>query len=84
MEKILKRINKGDASVADIDLLLDICNNIEGNTVCALGEAAAWPVRGFVTKFRGEFEAKVRDKREFLAKNITHGKRSEDLIEISE
>lgn len=74
MEKILKRLIKGDATVADLDLLLSVCDNIEGNTICALGDAAAWPVRGFIQKFRPEFEAKVKSSRSFQALNVVHGK----------
>lgn len=74
MEKILHRIAHGDASLSDIDLLVDIANNIEGNTICALGDAAAWPVRGFVTKFKEDFIAAVKDKRTFVAPNAVHGK----------
>jgi NADH-quinone oxidoreductase subunit F len=82
MEKILKRVNAGDAVSEDLDLLISIANNIEGRTVCALGDAAAWPIRGFVTKFREEFERKVKQQRTFIAPNIVHGKRftAETLI----
>ncbi len=83
IEQILKRMNKGDAVSADIDLLLDICDNIEGNTVCALGDAMAWPIRGFIKKFRHEFEAKAKEKREFEVKNIAYGKRGDTLIEVA-
>jgi len=62
MEKILKRIHAGQAESKEIDLLLDVANNIEGNTICALGDAAAWPVQSFLKKFRDEFEAKARGK----------------------
>jgi NADH-quinone oxidoreductase subunit F len=60
MEKILKRFVQGEGTLADIDLLLDVANNIEGNTICALGDAAAWPVQSFVRKFRDEFERRAR------------------------
>jgi NADH-quinone oxidoreductase subunit F len=60
MLKILKRIEAGDAITNDIDLLVDVANNIEGNTICALGDAAAWPVQSFVKRFREEFEKKVK------------------------
>lgn len=76
MEKILARIIKGDATSKDLDLLVSVANNIEGNTICALGDAAAWPVRGFVTKFRQDFEARVRKDRSFVAPNIVHGRRN--------
>lgn len=77
MEKVLKRIHKGDATSKDLDLLVRIANNIEGRTVCALGDAAAWPVRGFVNKFRNEFEMRVKPSgtRTFIAPNVVHGKR---------
>lgn len=75
MEKILKRIVSGDATISDIDLLMSVANNIDGNTICALGEAAAWPVQGFLRKFRHEFEAKVKASRAFVPANIVHGRR---------
>jgi NADH-quinone oxidoreductase subunit F len=62
MLKILQRIQAGDASTADIDLLVDVANNIEGNTICALGDAAAWPVQSFVKRFREEFERKMKKR----------------------
>jgi len=76
MEKLLKRINAGDATSKDLDNLYRVANNIEGRTVCALGDAAAWPIKGFLEKFREEFEAKVKDKREIIPPNIVHGKRA--------
>jgi NADH-quinone oxidoreductase subunit F len=60
MWKILKRIDAGEATPADIDMLVEVANNIEGNTICALGDAAAWPVQSFVKRFRDEFEKKVK------------------------
>lgn len=83
MEKILKRIVAGEGTIKDLDLLVSVANNIEGNTICALGDAAAWPVRGFVTKFREDFEKYVSESRVFQAPNIVHGKRntSDTLLE---
>jgi NADH-quinone oxidoreductase subunit F len=82
MVKILKRMVSKEATEADIDLLIDVANNIEGNTICALGEAAAWPVRGFATKFRKEFESAVNEKRNYIAPNVAYGKRNtkEELL----
>lgn len=57
--KILKRFETGDGQTSDIDLLMDIANNIEGNTICALGDAAAWPVQSMIRRFRDEFEKRV-------------------------
>lgn len=58
--KILKRFETGDGQATDIDLLMDIANNIEGNTICALGDAAAWPVQSMIRRFRDEFEKRVK------------------------
>jgi NADH-quinone oxidoreductase subunit F len=57
--RILKRINKGQGKMSDLDLLINISENIEGNTICALGDAAAWPVKWTIRKFRKDFEAKI-------------------------
>jgi NADH-quinone oxidoreductase subunit F len=59
MHKILKRFENYEATEADIDLLMDVANNIEGNTICALGDAAAWPVQSMIRRFRPEFEKRV-------------------------
>lgn len=59
MLKILERFERFEARTEDIDLLMDIANNIEGNTVCALGDAAAWPVQSMIKRFREEFEARA-------------------------
>jgi NADH-quinone oxidoreductase subunit F len=53
---MLKRILAGQGRRADLDLLVDVANRIEGHTICALGDAAAWPVQSFVKHFRHEFE----------------------------
>ncbi len=58
--KILKRFEKGEGREGDIDLLMDIANNIEGNTICALGDAAAWPVQSMIRRFRDEFEKRIK------------------------
>ena len=58
--KILERFEHGEGRTEDIDLLMDIANNIEGNTICALGDAAAWPVQSMIRKFRDEFEKRVK------------------------
>ena len=56
MEKILKNIETGKGKMSDIDLLWDIQRKIEGNTICPLGDAAAWPVAAAIRHFRDEFE----------------------------
>jgi len=74
MEKILNRMVKGEATTHDVDLLFSVASNIEGNTICALGEGAAWPVKGFLKKFRSEFEQRAKPSREFFSLNVVHGK----------
>ncbi len=58
--KILEKFVAGEAESKDLDLLLDLCDNMEGRTVCALADAAAWPVRYSILRFRDEFEARVK------------------------
>jgi NADH-quinone oxidoreductase subunit F len=55
MEKVLHRIEHGHGSMHDVDLLVDISKKIEGNTICPLGDAAAWPVASAIRHFRDEF-----------------------------
>ncbi len=60
IHKILERIEAGGGREGDIELLLDICDNIQGNTICPLGDACAMPVRGFIDKFKAEFEKHIK------------------------
>ena len=62
MYRMLCRIEAGEGREEDLDVLLDIAGNIEGRTICAFGDAAAWPVQGFIRHFREEFEYHVRHK----------------------
>jgi len=62
MLKVLHRLEHGEGTSADLDLLHSVACNIEGNTVCALGDAAAWPVRFTIERFRGELEEEIRAK----------------------
>jgi NADH-quinone oxidoreductase subunit F len=55
MQKVLERIENGKGSMHDVDLLVDIAKKIEGNTICPLGDAAAWPVAAAIRHFRDEF-----------------------------
>jgi len=73
MEKVLHRLEKGLGNMDDIDLLVDVARRIEGNTICPLGDAAAWPVAAAVRHFRHEFEYHVNfpDK----VKDPKHGQR---------
>lgn len=58
MSKALQRMTQGRARQADAEYLVHIASNIQGRTICAFGEACAWPVLSFVQKFRNEFEAR--------------------------
>jgi NADH-quinone oxidoreductase subunit F len=75
LEKILKRIIAGKGSTSDLDLLITVANQIEGNTICALGEAAAWPVKFMVERFRDYFEARVSKEISLPVANKVHSMR---------
>ena len=62
MYRMLCRIEAGEGRAEDLDLLLDIAGNIEGRTICAFGDAAAWPVQGFIRHYREEFEYHIRHR----------------------
>jgi NADH-quinone oxidoreductase subunit F len=63
MFRIMTRFVKGDADPSEIDMLLDISKQIEGHTICALGDAAAWPIQGLMRHFRPVVEQRMRDFR---------------------
>jgi len=69
MEKILLKIDSGKGVMSDIDLLWDIQRKIEGNTICPLGDAAAWPVAAAIRHFRDEFEWHINNPEDCLRKN---------------
>jgi NADH-quinone oxidoreductase subunit F len=56
---MMKRMVVGNATVEEIDLLEAVTRQIEGHTICALGDAAAWPVQGLIKHFRPEIEARI-------------------------
>ena len=59
MWRVLTRMSRGEAQKKEIDLLLDVSHQIEGHTICALGDAAAWPVQGLIRHFRHEIERRI-------------------------
>ena len=59
MMRIMERLVKGDASVDEIDMLIEITKQVEGHTICALGDAAAWPIQGLTRHFRNEVEDRI-------------------------
>jgi NADH-quinone oxidoreductase subunit F len=69
MEKVLNRLEHGHGNLRDIDLLADINKKIEGNTICPLGDAAAWPVAAAIRHFRDEFEWHVKEPQEAQKRN---------------
>jgi NADH-quinone oxidoreductase subunit F len=60
ISKIMDRMVKGDFAVSEIDSLLNLTKQIEGHTICAFGDAAAWPIQGLIRHFRPELEARAR------------------------
>jgi NADH-quinone oxidoreductase subunit F len=62
MWRVMERLARGDAKVEEIDLLLDVASQIDGHTICALGDAAAWPIQGLMRHFRPEVERRLLDK----------------------
>ncbi|MGH7032160.1 MAG: NADH-quinone oxidoreductase subunit NuoF [Stellaceae bacterium] len=61
--RVMERMVKGNATVEEIDMLLDVTYEIEGHTICALGDAAAWPVQGLIRHFRPEMERRIAQYR---------------------
>jgi NADH-quinone oxidoreductase subunit F len=62
MYRVITRIMEGKGTQDDMDKLVDVANKIEGRTICALGDAAAWPVQSFIKHYRHEFEYMVENK----------------------
>jgi NADH-quinone oxidoreductase subunit F len=59
MWRVLTRMAEGRAQKKEIDMLMEVTKQVEGHTICALGDAAAWPIQGLITHFRGEIEARI-------------------------
>jgi NADH-quinone oxidoreductase subunit F len=58
----MEKLREGDATPATIDRLLDVTKQVEGHTICALGDAAAWPIQGLVRHFRPELERRIAER----------------------
>ncbi|MDA0652337.1 MAG: NADH-quinone oxidoreductase subunit NuoF [Proteobacteria bacterium] len=63
MWRVMERLVVGDAEIDDIDMLLDVASQVQGHTICALGDAAAWPIQGLVRHFRGEIEQRIVERK---------------------
>ena len=61
MWRVMERLRIGDADISEIDTLYDVTKQVEGHTICALGDAAAWPIQGLIKHFRPELERRIRD-----------------------
>ena len=62
MWRVLSRMAEGRSSRREIDMLLEVTTQIEGHTICALGDAAAWPIQGLIRHFRPELERRIRER----------------------
>jgi NADH-quinone oxidoreductase subunit F len=63
MMRVMERLVTGDAEPEEIDMLLDVTKQVEGHTICALGDAAAWPIQGLIRHYRNEIEDRIKHKR---------------------
>ena len=63
MWRVMTRLIKGEANRGEIDMLYEVTKQVEGHTICALGDAAAWPIQGLLRHFRDEIERRI-DERE--------------------
>ncbi|KAB7648730.1 NADH-quinone oxidoreductase subunit NuoF [Polymorphobacter fuscus] len=66
MWRVMERLVTGDAEPHEIDLLLEVTTEIEGHTICALGDAAAWPIQGLIRHFRPEIESRIQRRKGFV------------------
>ena len=64
MWRVLERMVKGESETSEIDTLLDVASQVEGHTICALGDAAAWPIQGLIRHFRPEIEDRINNYRQ--------------------
>ena len=68
--RVMKRMVRGDARPEEIDMLLEVTKEIEGHTICAHGDAAAWPVQGLIRHFRPEMEQRIREYRDAAHRRV--------------
>jgi len=60
MMRVMERLVRGEAEIEEIDMLFDVTKQVEGHTICALGDAAAWPIQGLIRNFRDEIEDRIK------------------------
>jgi NADH-quinone oxidoreductase subunit F len=63
MWRVMERMCAGRATIDEIDMLQDVTKQVEGHTICALGDAAAWPIQGLIRSFRPELERRIKEAR---------------------
>ena len=63
MWRVMERMATGEAEMKEIDMLLDVASQVEGHTICGLGDAAAWPIQGLFRHFRHEVEERITNYR---------------------
>ncbi|MEM8725704.1 MAG: NADH-quinone oxidoreductase subunit NuoF [Pseudomonadota bacterium] len=61
MWRVMERLRTGDAAIEEIDMLQEVTKQVEGHTICALGDAAAWPIQGLIRHFRPELEKRIHE-----------------------
>ena len=81
MWRVLMRMAEGRAEKREIDMLLDVTKQVEGHTICALGDAAAWPVQGLIANFRHVIEQRID---QYSARADAEGAVSEPMVEAAE
>jgi len=62
MWRVMERLRTGDAEIGEIDMLHEVTKQVEGHTICALGDAAAWPIQGLIRHFRPEIERRIAER----------------------
>ncbi|GIX20180.1 MAG: NADH-quinone oxidoreductase subunit F [Erythrobacter sp.] len=62
MWRMMERLRTGDAAIEEIDMLYEVTKQVEGHTICALGDAAAWPIQGLIRHFRPELERRIHER----------------------
>jgi NADH-quinone oxidoreductase subunit F len=62
MWRVMERLRTGDAQPEEIDMLQQVTKQVEGHTICALGDAAAWPIQGLIRHFRPELERRIAER----------------------
>ena len=65
LESILERVENGEADIREVPMLEEISRSIEGHTVCALGDAAAWPVQGLIRRFQHVMEDRIENPQNY-------------------